>query len=46
MWLVATIMGSSALDLSTTEYRGHTEIHSVKHRLWEAQGKQPGAFNK
>lgn len=35
MWLAASVLGSSALDLTISQYTGHIGIHSVKHRLWE-----------
>lgn len=46
MWLVASVVGSSALVLTTMKYRGGTLVHSAKHRLWETLSKAPGAFDK
>lgn len=38
MRLIATVLGSAALDLTISKYTGHTGNHSIKHKdcgkLW------------
>lgn len=45
MWPVPIVLGSLAQDLTISKYTGYTEIHSVKHRLWETLGTETGAFH-